>query len=259
MAFVRDSGEKVWEYTFNEPGWAWRDVSIETDEDTVYVSCGGELLALRSGVEDDPEPESGLELSVSAPESAPYREEADSAEDAVEFEVSVTNHGDESVSADVTLEISPIDEPVTLELAPGEADIAHYGVMTRDPGVGDHEWTVTAGDETETGTLTVTDGDELEDDVAATNRALSVRAPDSIVSGESVCFDITVRNEFEETVEVSITLDVAAIGDSTVAEIEPGDTYASFHTVHCSELSGGENKWFVTAGGESESGTLVVE
>lgn len=52
-------------------------------------------------------PTANLELSVSAPESAPYEEEADPAEDAVDFEISVTNHSDESVSVDVALEIGP--------------------------------------------------------------------------------------------------------------------------------------------------------
>lgn len=98
-----------------------------------------------------------LDLSVDAPGSVPYEEIADPAEDAAEFSITVTNRGSAPVTVEIGFEIGPIDEPFVLELAPGECDTVYTGVMSRDLGVGDHEWTVTAADETETGTLTVTE------------------------------------------------------------------------------------------------------
>lgn len=114
--------------------------------------------------DDDTEGERGLELSVSASESAPYKEIAEPGEDTADFYIEVTNRGDESVSVEGSFEIGRFDEPllsaspVTLE--PGETDTAYFGIMTRDLSPGDHEWTITANDETETGTLTVTDDEE---------------------------------------------------------------------------------------------------
>ncbi|MFC7212754.1 hypothetical protein ACFQO4_01500 [Saliphagus sp. GCM10025334] len=72
----------------------------------------------------------------------------------------MTNRDDETTSIEVRLEVGPIDEPVFLELDGRETDTAHYTVMSRDIGVGEHDWTVTANDETETGTLVVTEAEE---------------------------------------------------------------------------------------------------
>ncbi|MDG5758541.1 PQQ-like beta-propeller repeat protein [Natronococcus sp. A-GB1] len=110
--------------------------------------------------DDEPTDEADLDLSVSAPDSIPYEETADPSEDAADFCITVTNHGDETVSVDGQFDIGPIDEPLPLELEPGETETAYYGVMSRDLGPGDHDWTVTANGETETGTLTVTDDEE---------------------------------------------------------------------------------------------------
>ncbi|WP_249038806.1 hypothetical protein [Haloterrigena salifodinae] len=111
--------------------------------------------------DDDTEGERDLELSVSAPESIPYEEVADPSEDAADFHIEVTNRGDEPVSVEGRFKIGPLDEPLLsaspVELKPGETNTVYFGVMSRDLGPGDHEWTVTANDKTETGTLTVTD------------------------------------------------------------------------------------------------------
>ncbi|WP_394740714.1 hypothetical protein [Natronococcus roseus] len=110
--------------------------------------------------DDEPTDKADLDLSVSAPDSIPYEETAEPSEDAADFCITVTNHGDEAVSVDGQFEIGPIDEPLPLDLEPDETETAHYGVMSRDLGPGDHDWTVTANGETETGTLTVTDDEE---------------------------------------------------------------------------------------------------
>ncbi|AGB38415.1 hypothetical protein [Natronococcus occultus] len=112
--------------------------------------------------DDEPKDKDDLDLSVSAPDSIPYEETADPSEDAADFCITVTNRGDETVSVDGQFEIGPIDEPLPLDLEPGETETTYYGVMSRDLGPGDHEWTVTANGETETetGTLTVTDDEE---------------------------------------------------------------------------------------------------
>lgn len=178
VAYDLQTGDEQWRYVFDEREWTGGDgpsTALAVDEDTVYVSRHGELLALRSEDDedevdeepedeeeagDDPEEETDLDLSVSAPDSVPYEETADPREDAADFCITVTNHGDGTISVDGQFEISPIDEPLLLELEPGETDTVHFGVMSRDLGPGDHDWTVTANGETETGTLTVTDDEE---------------------------------------------------------------------------------------------------
>ncbi len=132
----------------------------------VTLSSGLGLASSGAGEsnDDDVEREGGLELSVSAPESVPYKEVADPSEDAADFDIEVTNSGDESVTVEGRFKIGQFNEPLLsaspIELEPGETDTAHFGVMSRDLGPGGHEWTITANDETETGTLTVTDDEE---------------------------------------------------------------------------------------------------
>lgn len=111
------------------------------------------------GTVDGSQERDDVELSVSAPESATYREIADPIEDAAEFVITADNTGEEAVSVTATLEIGDVDEPVLLEADGGDSDTVRLGALPRELGVGDHEWTVTADGRTERGTLTVTDGE----------------------------------------------------------------------------------------------------
>lgn len=87
---------------------------------------------------------------------------------------------------------------------------------------------------------------------------LSVSAPDSIAHGETACFDVTVWNYRDDAIEVTITLEVSDITESSTVEIAAGDSYASFHTVAGSDLCPGNTEWTVTADGEAESGVLTA-
>lgn len=87
---------------------------------------------------------------------------------------------------------------------------------------------------------------------------LSVSAPDSVAHGETACFDVTVWNHGEEAVEVTITLEVGDVTESSTVEIAARDCYGSFHTVAGSDLPVGDTEWTITADGASESGTLTV-
>ncbi|WP_137288292.1 COG1470 family protein [Natronorubrum halophilum] len=138
-----------------------RDLSPGDHEWTVTANDETETGTLTV---TDTEGEHDLELSVTASESVPYKEIAEPGEDTADFYIEVTNCGDASVSVEGRFKIGRIDEPLLsaspVELVPGETDTAYFGIMSRDLSPGDHEWTVTANDETETGTLTVTDDEE---------------------------------------------------------------------------------------------------
>ncbi|SEQ54412.1 hypothetical protein [Natrinema salaciae] len=98
-----------------------------------------------------------IELSVSVPESVPYREIADPIEDAADVVITVCNTGTDATSITATLEIGDVDEPVVLEPDAGDHDTVRFGVLPRELGVGAHDWTVTADGKIESGSLTVVD------------------------------------------------------------------------------------------------------
>ncbi|UTF52151.1 PQQ-binding-like beta-propeller repeat protein [Natronosalvus rutilus] len=165
--FDLENGDELWSFSLGKLGIAedntpmWPHISYVSDGDTLYVSTRDRIAALRSS-EDGGEDSNGNppRLSVQAPESIEYREEADPAEDGADFDVTVTNRRNETTAIEVRLEVDSIDEPVFLELGSGETDTAHYTVTSRDLGAGEHDWTVSANDETETGTLVVTEQKE---------------------------------------------------------------------------------------------------
>ncbi|NKE37765.1 PQQ-binding-like beta-propeller repeat protein [Natronococcus sp. JC468] len=172
-----EDGSEQWHFT--HPDVENTDVREQhgfvVSGESIYITGGDQLQVLRPETEepeedpdeeependdDEPENKSDIELSVSAPGSVPYEETADPSEDAADFCITVTNHGDETSSVDGQFKIGPIDEPLPLELEPGETDTVNFGVMSRDLGPGDYEWNVTANGETKTGTLTVTNDKE---------------------------------------------------------------------------------------------------
>lgn len=183
-----------------------------------------------------------------------------------EFEICVRNHGDERVSVPVTLEIGHIDETDTLEIDPGENEVERAGfIYPRSLGPGEHEWTVTAGDETETGTFVVEadEGYEDRDD----GYHISILNPDGAEGSEivketddgqdtaSFYFDIDVMNYSYEAVEGERTFEVGDVVNQWSLEFEPREykqTYAFF------DLPVGEYGWTASIGEDSISGRIRV-
>ncbi|USZ72163.1 PQQ-binding-like beta-propeller repeat protein [Natronosalvus halobius] len=165
--FDLENGDELWSFSLAKLGVEdyrdamWPAMSYAADGDTLYVSTPDRIAALRSSEDGGEDPNGNPpRLSVQAPESIEYREDADPDEDGADFDVTVTNRRDETAAIEVRLEVGPYDESVSLELASGETDAVHYTVTSRDLGVGEHDWTVSANDVTETGTFVVTDPEE---------------------------------------------------------------------------------------------------
>ncbi|MFC4990070.1 PQQ-binding-like beta-propeller repeat protein [Saliphagus infecundisoli] len=111
------------------------DDEIEDDEDTG---------------ENDQEDGPPLELSVSAPDSIARGETAS-------VDVRIWNHGEDAAEITVSLEAGDVSDSMTVEIAPGDCYASFHTVPCGDLSLGDNEWTITAGEVTESGTLVLTD------------------------------------------------------------------------------------------------------
>ncbi|WP_312907340.1 PQQ-binding-like beta-propeller repeat protein [Natronosalvus caseinilyticus] len=169
IAYDLETGEERWRYAFDEREWVGTEESIVADENTVYVSREGELLALRTEDEsddgkedpdeddpadDDPEEEPGdeeptsIDLSVTGPDSIAHEESAD-------FTVTLCNDGAESVELDVTLEVEDRTRSGTVEIAGEDCISSTFTVAGSDLPTGDVEWAIVAGEQRVDGMLTV--------------------------------------------------------------------------------------------------------
>ncbi|APX98063.1 hypothetical protein [Natronorubrum daqingense] len=119
----------------------------DDDDDTESVNdeTEGDEQDEDESVDDDPT----LELSVSAPESI-------TTEDSARFTLTVRNEGDVDADLTVELEVDGDVHSVSIGLNAGECDSSTLCVSGSSVGRGDHDWTVTAADETATGALSVT-------------------------------------------------------------------------------------------------------
>lgn len=183
------------------------------------------------------------------------------------FELCVRNYGNEPVSVPVTLEIGHIDEEVdTLEIGPGESENDRAGfIHPRSLGPGEHDWTVTAGEETVTGTFVVEADEDYEDrdsgyhisilTPANAEESEIVKETDDGQDTASFWFNIDVMNYRYESVEGERTFEVGDVLDQWSLEFEPREykqTYASF------DLPEGEYEWTATIGEDSISGHIRV-
>lgn len=198
--------------------------------------------------------EDDLEMSVSATDSTPVTEGH------ADFLVTVTNDGDEPVSVPVTLEIAHVyKELEVLELDPGESGDAYASFEARDFGSGDHEWTVTAGDAVETGTVTVESEDDYDEDRA--DIELTVHLQDGatvrIQEGDTMRIgcNLTVFNHGDEPVSATGSLEIADQTKPIAVEL---DGRESEHISKTVEIGEGEHEWTITVEDESESGTLTA-
>lgn len=182
------------------------------------------------------------------------------------FQISVTNHDLDSASVPVTLEVAHFDEKLeTFELAGHDSASTRQSFDPRSLGPGEHDWTVTAGDETETGTLVVeSDGDyEAPDDgfyltVHGWNPdddeevVVHVEdAQDTITPG----FDMTALNYQYDAVETELTFEIDNETEEIPLEFDPRESKYVFTE---KELGGGRYEWTATLGEETETGRIRI-
>ncbi|UTF52146.1 PQQ-binding-like beta-propeller repeat protein [Natronosalvus rutilus] len=165
LAYDLETGEERWRYAFDEREWIGSQESIVADENTVYVSRDGELLALRTEDEEDGDEEepdeddqtdedpgdeepTSIDLSVTGPDSIAHDESAD-------FTVTLRNDGTEPVELDVTLEVEDRTRSGTVEIAGEDCISSTFTVAGSDLPTGDVEWAIVAGEQRVEGTLTV--------------------------------------------------------------------------------------------------------
>lgn len=196
-----------------------------------------------------------LELSVSATDSVAVLEEH------VDFQVTVTNQGAEPATVPIVLEIGHVDETLeTLELDVDESGDAYRSIEAREFGSGEHDWTITAGDATETGTVTVESDEEYDEsrgDLELTMEMVDgavVRLQDGEKSTRIGC-DMTVFNHGTEPIS---TVGEFEIADQTKPIEVDLDGRASTHIRKIVEVEEGDHEWTATVGGETETGTLHV-
>ncbi|WP_306052873.1 hypothetical protein [Natronococcus wangiae] len=196
-----------------------------------------------------------LEMSVSATESTSVTEGY------ADFLVTVTNRGDDSVTVPVVLETEHVyDALETLELDPGESGDAYASLEARTLGSGDHDWTVTAGDAVETGTVSVEstdDYDENRDDLELTVHLIdgaTVRIQDGDTTARIGC-NMTIFNHGDDPVSAVGTFEIADERAPITVDLDGRESTYLSETV---ELEEGKYEWTVTLDEETETGTLVV-
>ncbi|WP_139210797.1 hypothetical protein [Natrinema salaciae] len=184
-----------------------------------------------------------------------------------EFELCVRNYGDEAVSVPVSLEIGAItDEEGPLEIGPGESEDETLGfVHPRSLGAGEHEWTITAGGATETGTLVVEADDDYEERDEGFH--LSLISPKSgrdepIVhtlydgqerSGGFLVLEIVSYHY--EPVEREVVFEVGDETQRTRLEFEPRRHRQPYFAY---KLEEGEYEWTASIGDDSVSGQIHI-
>lgn len=217
---------------------------------------GSSVLASIGGVgADDGDGDPALELSVRADDSTHVDRGITS------FRAEVTNLGDDPVSVSVALEIAHVDEELeTLELGPGETGSARKSFDPRSLRPGEHEWTVAAGGETETGTLPVEAGDDYEDRDEGFH--LDVHWDDETVIAVDDCretlplgFDVTVLNYRYDAVETTLTFEIDDETDEIPLEFEPRE---SKHAYTRRELGVGRYEWTATLGDRTRTGRIRI-
>ncbi|WP_312907307.1 PQQ-like beta-propeller repeat protein [Natronosalvus caseinilyticus] len=145
VGFDLETGDVEWEYQVDPAFQGFAAV----DEGTIYARFDDEIVALRPG-EDDPDDgdEMDLDLEVCAPPCGHVN-------GTIPFEVSVENRGDTGVETTIELAVSDVDRSTPIDLDGGDGHETTFTVGGDEIGEGDHEWIVTVGEMTETGTIEI--------------------------------------------------------------------------------------------------------
>ncbi|MFC4440181.1 MULTISPECIES: hypothetical protein [Natrialbaceae] len=180
------------------------------------------------------------------------------------FRISVTNHGLDSTSVPVALEVAHFDEELeTFELEGHDSASTRQSFDPRSLGPGEHDWTVTVGDETETGTLVV----ESDDDYEGSDEGFYLNVPGWDSGEEEVLyvddadetlplgFDMTALNYHYDAVEAELTFDVNNETEEIPLEFEPRE---SKHVFSRKNLGVGRYEWTITLGEETETGRIRI-
>lgn len=171
--------------------------------------------ATAAAADTDDGADTDLEVTVEAPGSIATTESAT-------FDVTVTTADGEPATTDVVFEISgeAVQEEVTASTDDtGSVTFTAEGITLSE---GDYEWTVTAGDEERSGTLTVTDtaDDSATDETAAdgdTKAAPNETADNDTTASEN---DTAVDNTADDDTEAADNDATAADNDSETEEDE---------------------------------------
>lgn len=220
----------------------------------------GSVIASSDTVGADDTSDVDLELTVDADDSTHVDLGNTS------FRISVTNHGPDAVSVPVTLEVAHFDEELeTFELAGRDSASTYRLFDPRSLGPGDHDWTVTAGDETETGTLVVESDDDYEGSDDGFYLAVHSWNPDGdeeMVSHVedardtiSLGFDMTALNYRYDPVETELTFEIDDETEAIPLEFDPRE---SKHVFTQAELGVGRYEWTATLGEKTETGRIRI-
>ena len=168
----------------------------------------------------------------------------------------IENTGGNTDNQTVTLRLEEeVVAEESMELAPNEADrftVYNLGLADLEPG--ERSYTVSTGNESVTGTITVPEPANLE---------LSDFEPGDLPLDESEEFDVsvTVENtgELAATRAVELRVGEDLLGTREV-ELDGGEeTEVTFEDVLAAEIGVGEHEYTVSVDGEAVSGTLIVE
>lgn len=161
------TGDEKWTFVADTnvggPKFADGSVFVTSDRTRVHALDAGVAFASEDSRSDEDSmeenetdngsgentPSTNLDLSASVPDSIARGESAS-------VDVSVWNRGDEPTDVTVTLEVGNVDKSMTVEIAGGDCYASYHSIACGALSMGDNEWTVTAGEETETGVLTLT-------------------------------------------------------------------------------------------------------
>ncbi|QFU84122.1 PGF-CTERM sorting domain-containing protein [Natronorubrum aibiense] len=165
--------------------------------------------AATAAAADDGSADSDLEMTVDAPDSIATTESAT-------FDVTVTTSDGEPATTDVVFEISGEEVEEELTASTDDTGAATFTVKGIALSEGDYEWTVTAGGEIQSGTLTVTDSadDGAADDAGADDSAAA--AENDTADADTAENDTTAADN--DTAANNSTTDADTAADNSTAD-----------------------------------------
>jgi acyl-CoA hydrolase len=184
-------------------------------------------------------------------------------DETVSVEATVTNTGDESGETTVSVDLGSERAETTVTLDGGETTTVTLSLAAPQDG-GTYDWSLTTGDETETGEIEVSgddsdDGDDGEEENDPAAFAFdSVNVPASGEAGETVTVEATVTNTGDEAGEATVVFYLGNDRTNTDISLDGGESQTVTFDVTLPD-EGGNYGWSLSAGEASESGSLDVE
>jgi preprotein translocase subunit SecD len=208
------------------------------------ASAGGDTYTGETTIEGT-EPAAFALDSVSVPASG-------DAGETVTVEATVSNTGDKTGETTVTFDLGSQQYDTTVSLDGGDSQTVSFDATLPGEG-GTYDWTMAAGDASETGSIDVT---AKEDDPAAFSLG-NVVAPASGDAGETVTVETTVSNTGDKSGETTVTFDLGGQQYDTTVSLDGGDSQTvSFDASLPDE--GGTYDWTMAADGAEQTGSIDV-